>query len=83
MRENPYKGDQPTIYTEVLELAWIALVDELVANGQLDPDSLAERIKRMSNVVGKNHDNFLAGGLLSFAYLDKILRQKYSLEPKE
>ena len=83
MKENPYKGDQPTFHTEVLELAWIALVDELVANGQLDPDSLAERIKTMSTDLQKNHDSFLAGGLLCFAHIDKVLRRKYGIEPKE
>lgn len=83
MSENPYKGDQPTFYTEVLELAWIALVDELVASGQLDPDSLAERIKTMAADLQKNQDSFLAGGLLSFANIDKVLKRKYGLEAKE
>ena len=82
MSENPYKNDRPILQTELLELAWIALVDELVANGQLDPLALSERIKKMSGEVSQN-SHFLAGGLLCFAHIDKVLRPKYGLEPKE
>lgn len=82
MSENPYKNDRPTLQTELLELAWIALVDELIANGQLDPVALSERLKKMSNDVSKNSP-FLAGGLLCFAHLDQVLKPKYGLEREE
>lgn len=67
---------QATLYSEVMELAWLALVDELVAQGQLDGHALVERMLQYGQQTG----GAVGGGLIGFAHEQhKILRKKYGI----